>query len=273
MKRLILLGVCILLLGCIDQSEKVSMLPREEVLEIFESNIEGEEISVDFLLYNGYIEVNLWDKQSYRIEATKWARATTSEDAKRTAEDVKVDFSEETETGGVTLVIETEESINAGVEITAFLPRASFETVDLSIFNGDIQVEEVTATTVSLVTINGDIKASVTADDIKVKTSNGKIRGFYQGNQVIIETTNGRIDIECGYSGEYDVETFNGDIDIVVNGDFKFNLETTVGEITVEADGVVYTLDDKDHKKGYTAEDYTVIITASTVSSITVLKQ
>lgn len=273
MKKLAVLGVCILLLGCIDQGEKVSIIPREEVLEIFESNIEGD-ISVDFLTHNGYIEIFLWDKSSYRIEATKWARSTTSEDAKKTAENMKVDFSEEVEAGGITLVLETEECINAGVEITAYLPKVSFHTVDLSSFNGDIEVEEMIAADVSLVTLNGDITASVTADNIKAKTSNGKIRGFYQGNQTTIETSNGRIDIECGNSGEYDIETVNGDIDVIVSSDFKFNLKTTIGDIAVEADNVVYTRDDSNHKKGYTAEDYTVIVTASTtVSSITVVKQ
>lgn len=36
----------------------------------------------------------------------------------------------------------------------------------------------------------------------------------------------------------------------MVEGDFKFNLKTTMGYILVEAHEVVYTLDDRDHKKG-----------------------
>lgn len=270
MKKVILF-VVILSLGCLDQSEDVSLLPREDVLTVFEGNIAGD-ISVDFETYNGYIEIHVWDKPSYRIEAVKWARAPTSEEAKEKAEDLDVDFSEERE-DGTTLVLKTEEKITAGVEVTAYLPQ-SFISIDVSTLNGYIRVEAVHAADVSLVTANGDIRADITADKIKVKTSNGKIQGFYQGSQVVIETTNGRVDVELGYTGEYDIETTNGDIDIQVNSDFTFNLRTTVGDIAVEADDIVYTLDDKDHQKGYTAEDANVVLIAfTTVGSITVEKE
>lgn len=273
MKKLILLIGVILFLGCIDQSEDVSLLPREEVLEIHENNISGE-ISIDFQNYNGFIEVHIWDKPSYRVELVKWARAATSEEAKKMAENLKVDFSEKIEIGGITLVLETEEKITAGVEVTAYLPGMSFEIVDLSTFNGDIWLDDVTASDVSLTCANGDIRGSATADTIRVKTSNGKVQGFYQGNDVTIETTNGRIDIECGEYGEYDIGTTNGDIDIIVTGDFKFNLKTTMGDIFIEADDVIYILDDRTHKKGYTAEDYQVVVAASTtMGSVTVVKR
>jgi DUF4097 and DUF4098 domain-containing protein YvlB len=271
MKKYILL-IIILSLGCLDQSEDMSILPREESLEVFEGNIAGD-ISVDVKIYNGYIEIYMWDKPSYRIEAVKWARAPTSEEAKEMAEDITVDFSEEREED-ITLVLKTEETITAGVDVTVYLPRTTFTTVDVSTLNGHIKMEEMHATDVFLVTANGDITADVTADTLKVKTTNGKIRGFYHGSQTIIETGNGRIDVKLGTTGEYDMKTTNGDIDITVASDFTFNVRTTVGDITVEADNVVYTLEDKDHKKGYTAADAPVVIIASTTtSSITVEKE
>lgn len=274
MRKLVLLLGFIFFVGCVDQSEDVSIMPREEVVEIFEDNVSAEVISVDFQTHNGFLKVHLWDKQSYRVEVTKWARATTSQDAQEIAEDMEVDFSESEEGEGVVLQLETQERIAAGADVTAYLPGVVFESVDLSTFNGGLQIDEITAADVSLVTANGDIRGYVTADTIRVKTSHGKIQGVYRGNYVTLETTNGRIDVECGDYGEYDAETTNGDIDVVVDSDFKFNLKTTLGDIVVEADPTVYIIDERDHKKGYTDEEYTVIITASTtVSSITVVKK
>ena len=273
MKKFFLLLGLFLFLGCIDQSEDVSILPKEELLEVFENNIEVEEISLDFQNYNGYIEVHLWDKRSYRIEITKWARAPTSHDAKRDVENLEVDFSEVIE-DGIILTLETEDKISAGADVAAYLPRGTFTTVDLSTFNGHIQVEEMTALDATLVTANGDIRGFITAFTLRVTTSNGKIQGFYNGSIVTLETTNGRIDIECGAYGEYDIETVNGDIDVIVSSDFTFNLKSTVGDILVDADNTVYVLDERDHKKGYTSENTQLIILASTTfGSVTVVKK
>lgn len=274
MRKLVFLVGFIFFLGCVDQSEDVSLVPREEISDVFENNVSAGEISVDFQTYNGFIEVHVWDKHSYRLELTKWARAATSKEAKRTAENLKVDFSEEIGPEGVTLVLETEEAITAGVEVKAYLPRTMCAAVDVSTLNGYVWVEEIQASDVSMTTANGDIRGHVTADTIRVKTSNGKIQGFYQGFDVTLETVNGRVDIECGGYGEYDIETTNGDIDIVVFSDFKFNVRTTFGDIFVEADDIMYTLEEKDHKKGYTAGEYQVnIVAATTVGSVTVVKK
>jgi DUF4097 and DUF4098 domain-containing protein YvlB len=273
MKKLLFILVIGLTIGCIDQSDNVSLLPKEEVLEIFEDNITGE-ISIDFQTYNGHIEINFWDRPSYRIEATKWARASTSQEAQEKAQDVHIGFSIENgnENGLKTLVFETEETLTAGVEVRAFLPEIT--NMDLSTFNGDITIETVQAKHVSLTTANGDIRAVVTADSINVKTSNGKIQGFYQGLQVFLETVNGRINVELGDFGDYDLETRNGDIDIRVDNDFDFNLKTSLGDITVLADAVSYTVEEPDHYKGYTAKEASISINASTIaSSITVIKQ
>jgi DUF4097 and DUF4098 domain-containing protein YvlB len=274
MKKFLLLLGLFLFLGCIDQSEEVSILPKEEILEVFENNIEAGEISLDFQNYNGYMEVHLWDKWSYRIEINKWARATTSQDAKRDAKNLKVDFSEVIEDEIIILTLKTEDKISAGADVTAYLPRGTFTTVDLSTFNGYIRVEEMTALDATLVTANGDIRGFITASTLRVTTSNGKIQGSYQGHVVTIETTNGRIDIECGVSGEYDIETVNGDIDVIVYSDFAFNLKSTIKDIIVDADNVIYILDERDHKKGYTSEDTQLYILASTTfGSVTIVRK
>ncbi|MGD2246900.1 MAG: DUF4097 family beta strand repeat-containing protein [Candidatus Methanofastidiosia archaeon] len=272
MKKLFFILVIGLTIGCIDQSDDVSLLPKEEVLEIFEDNITGE-VSIDFQTYNGHIETNFWDRPSYRIEATKWARASTSQEAKEKAQDVYIGFSIENGNGSKTLVFETEETLTAGVEVRAFLPE-NLVNIDISTFNGDITIEDIHASNVSVTTANGDIRAVITADTINIKTSNGKIQGFYQGHHVFLETVNGRINVELGDFGEYDLETRNGDIDIRVDTEFDFNLKTSLGDITVLAEKVSYIVEEPDHYKGYTAKEASISINASTIaSSITVVKQ
>jgi DUF4097 and DUF4098 domain-containing protein YvlB len=280
MKKVLLLVSLILCGGCVDQGVP---LVKEEVLEVFEGSTQAE-ISLDFVTHNGYIDIYLWDSETYTIEATKWARAATSSAAKEKAENIQVNFSEREESGGITLNLEVIHEINnTGANISVYLPKKSFGTVDLSSTNGHVTTEEITASDVSLTTTNGHIKASVTADDIRVTSTNGSIDGYYQGEDVYLKTTNGGIDVQCGDGGTYTVVTTNGsvsiqagsrgDIDIstsnarinvTVAGDFAFDLRTSNGRITIDADTVTYTLDSRDHKKGSTAEEFDISITAST---------
>jgi len=283
MKRIVLVGL-ILTLGCIDQG---GFLYKEEVAEVFEDSAEGV-TSLDFETYNGFIEVHLWDQQTYKVEVKKWARAATSAEAKEKAESIEVDFS-----AGETLHLEVHQERNAGADVTAYLPRKSFDSIELYSSNGFIGTDEISASTVTLETSNGSIDVSIIADDIKVETSNGKIGGFFQGGSVDIETSNGFVDIECGDGGEYtvrtsngrvtietgargtfDISTSNGSVNITVAGDFEFDLRTSNASIAISAAGVTYTLDSKDHKKGSTAADVEIFIEASTSNgSISVTKK
>lgn len=275
--------------GCVEQRgigpEDVSKPYKEEVTEVFEGTVEAGALSLDFKTYNGFIKIHLWDTQEYKIEVNKWARASTSARAKEIAESIEVDFS-----AGRTMELDVEEIRDTGVNVTAYVPKTALDTVDLSTSNGYIETEEMTASDVSLKTSNGFIEAYLTADDITVKTSNGSIEGFFQGNTVDIETSNGQIAITCGDGGDYtvktsnarvaitagsrgdfDISTSNGSIDVTVTGGLTFDLKTSIGSIQVTAGEVTYTLDEKTHKKGSTAEEPTISITASTSNaSITV---
>ena len=286
MKKLILLFGIILFMGCLDQGTGV--LQKEEIFQTFENPISGE-ISLDFTTHNGYIEVYLWDDQAYKVEVNKWARASTSREAKRRAEALEVEFSD---TGG-TLVLKVEMENNAGADVKAYLPRSTFGDIELDTTNGYIQVEDITVSSASLETTNGFIEASIHAEDIRAETTNGRVGGFYQGNNVNISTTNGRIDVECGDGGTYtlettngmvevdvgtqgkfDISTTNGSVSITVTGDFSFDLRTTNGTVTVDAENVTYTKEDKTHKKGYTLEGAGLTLEVYTTNSnITVVKQ
>jgi DUF4097 and DUF4098 domain-containing protein YvlB len=314
MKKLVVLAGLILFLGCVDQGidiEEGLGFHKEELLETYEDTLEAEEISLDFKTYNGYIEIHLWDREEYKIEVNKWARATTSAEAEEKVQEIQVTFSETEKTGGITLTVDIGYKKNAGADIKAYLPEKPFDTVELSSSNGYIETEKIaasdvsldtsngyiqtgviTASSVSLETSNGYIDATATADDIRVRTSNGRIRGFFQGETVDLDTSNGSIDVECGDGGKYtietsnaridvtagsrgefDISTSNATVDILVRSDFSFDLRTSNATITVRADTITYETDSKDHKEGSTAAEPGISVRVSTSNSdITVRK-
>ena len=272
--------------GCVEQGMgpgDIAKPYKEEVTEVFEGTVEAG-VSLDIETYNGVIDIHLWDNQGYKVEVVKWARASTSEKAKEIAEGIAVDFSE-----GKTLELDIQKVKDAGADVTMYLPKTTFGTIELSTSNGPIKTEEITASDILLKTSNGSITAYVTADDITIETSNGGIEGFFKGETVDIETSNGLIEIQCGDGGTYrvetsnarvvitagsrgdfDISTSNGSIDVTVTGGFTFDLKTSNGSIQIYGD-VTYTLEGKTHKKGSTAGEPATTITASTSNaSITV---
>jgi DUF4097 and DUF4098 domain-containing protein YvlB len=264
--------ILLILAGCVEQfrefeqQQEVIKPYTEEHLEILENAIETEKISIDFTTKNGYIEIHLWEKDTYRIEVNKWAKGETAEKAKAAAEELQVTLSEQTKAQTTMIRLNVAFIKDTGADITAYLPRKSFDIVELSSLNGYLEMEEITASYVTLETTNGSIKAYLTADNIRVETINGGIKGSYQGDDINLTTVNGDITIQAGAAGVFDVSTVNGDIDMTVGSDFDFDLETTYGKISVTADDVVYTLDDRIHKKGSAGEDTKMFITASTVN-------
>jgi DUF4097 and DUF4098 domain-containing protein YvlB len=276
MTCVVLLSICA---GCINQRERLNqgedvIKPyREEATEVLENTVETEKISIDFTTVNGYIKVHLWENDRYRIEVNKWAKAETAQKAKDLAEMVRADLTEKIEAHTTIVTLNVEYIEDTGADIIAYLPKISFDTLELSSTNGYLEIEDATASRCHLNTINGAVDVCVTADDIHVSTINGGIKGFFQGDAVTVTTINGDINIQVGFVGVFDVFNTNGDIDITTASDFSFDLEVSSGTISVSADKVIYTRDYKDRKKGSTAEEPGVFITASTVNgSITVTK-
>jgi DUF4097 and DUF4098 domain-containing protein YvlB len=242
---LILTLTLVLGAGCVDQVGDI--LHREEASQVFEDNIKVSMLSLDFQTYNGDIEVNLWDKSSYRIEVVKWAGGSTSEEAQRRVEAIQVAVSVSTDEPP-TLSVDVPFGNHTGAEITAYVPAVSFVNVSLATINGHITISDITAETGSLETTNGSIDLTC------------------QGGDFNLRTTNGNITVNAGDTGRFDLTTSNGKIEVTVQGPFEFDLETSVGLITVEADTVTYTTDSTYRKKGYTSPNPTLTIVASTTN-------
>lgn len=242
---LILTLILVLAAGCVDQVGDI--FHREEAVQVFEDNIEVTLLSLDFQTYNGNIEVNLWDKSSYRIEVVKWAGGSTPEEAQRRVEALQAAVSVSTDEFP-TLSVDVPFGNHIGAEITAYLPAVPFESVSLSTINGHITISDMTAETVFLETTNGSIDLTC------------------QGGDYSLRTTNGNITVNAGDRGRFDLTTSNGRIEVITQGPFEFDLETSVGFITVEADTVTYTTDSTYRKKGYTSPNPALTIVASTTN-------
>jgi DUF4097 and DUF4098 domain-containing protein YvlB len=280
--------ICVVLLsGCVNQLGISG--ERQESEEVFENSLSAEELSLAFESHNGFIEVLLWDESGYRIEVTKWARASSAEEARRIADSLQVNFDEDTgrET---TLEMDIEQKDNTGADFRAYIPSISLNTLDLKTSNGYISIKDaLTANDISLTTSNGYISASCSARTLSVSTSNGQITGFFEGEHVEIETSNGRVDIQCGdgvytiatsngsvdietgNSGSYDITSSNGRVTVTAQEDFSFDLSTSHASIDIQVAPVTYTIDERTHKKGYTAQGASVSISVETSNgSITV---
>ncbi|MGD2247046.1 MAG: hypothetical protein PVF58_01470 [Candidatus Methanofastidiosia archaeon] len=252
MKKLLLL-LLIVAAGCVDQG----IGPREEAQDIYEGELDADIISLDIETFNGFIEVQFWDKETMQVQVVKWARGDS---AREKVQNMEVQYS--SNEGEITVNIPS--IMNAGADITVYLPQKSVDTIALTTSNHHIVLEEVIANKISLKTSNGSINAYVTANIIEAITSNGSVKGFFKGKRVSIDTSNAKIGIDIGSSGDYDLKTSNADIDISVDGDFGFDLSTSNGYIKVENGEIVYALTGKTHKKGFTAEDAQIFVTAST---------
>jgi DUF4097 and DUF4098 domain-containing protein YvlB len=237
--------ILILAAGCVDQVGDI--FHREEAVQVFEDNIEVTMLSLDFQTYNGDIEVNLWDKNSYRIEVVTWAGGSTPEEAQRRVEALQVAVSVSTDEFP-TLSVDVPFGDHTGAEITAYLPAVPFDSVSLATINGHIAISDIKAETAVLETTNGSIDLTC------------------QGGNYSLRTTNGNITVGTGIQGRFDLATSNGKIEVTVQGPFEFDLETSVGFITVEADTVTYTTDSTYRKKGYTSPNPTIAIVASTTN-------
>ena len=280
---------CVVLLsGCMGQYGITG--EKRESERLFENTVSAEILSLDFESHNGFIEVSIWDNPSYRIEITTWARASSAEEAQRIADDLRVDFSEATGTE-VILELDIENRDNTGAEIRAYIPAISLNTLTLETSNGYISLEDaLTATDISLTSSNGQITASCSAEDITVTTSNGRITGSFEGEDVEMRTSNGQIDVQCGTgnyslttsngrvkvttgeSGSFDISTSNGSVTVIAQGDFSFDLSTSNASIDIRVAPVTYTIDERSHKKGYSAEeDAPLSISVSTSNGMIIL--
>lgn len=260
MKKILLLLI-ILTAGCVNQG----VGPREEAQDLFEGELDADVISLDIETFNGFIEVHFWDKKTMQIKVEKWVRGSSAQEK---LHNMEVQYT--SNKGKISVKVPS--MTNAGADISVFIPQMPIDTVALTTSNHHIELEEITANTVSLNTSNGPVTAYVTADTITVTTSNGSVHGVFDGKTVTIKTSNAGIDIEIGSSGDYNITTSNAGIDIAANDDFGFDLNTSNGNITVKDGEIVYALTDKTHKKGFTAQDAPVFVTASTSNgSITVV--
>jgi hypothetical protein len=183
---------------------------------------------------NGGISVEAWDRNETRLLARVEAKAESSADARRLAEEVEI------ETSGTIRprVPKTGRRAWASVSFKLMVPR--FSNLDLEADNGGISIDGVTGD-IRFDTQNGGVSLTAVGGDVRGRTTNGGLSvtltgDRWDGDGLDAQTTNGGVQLVVpdGYSADLETGTVNGglriDFPVMVQGDVGRRVETTLGE-------------------------------------------
>lgn len=234
MKKLILFSIPLifLLVSC-----SISQYSESSV-NVFDSvNIKG----IKIFNPNGDVKILSWDGEEIKFDITKMVQGLTNLETE--IKKIKVSF-EQTESGILNCIVNTPKKpdvfITYNADIIVRVPKKVFESVEIELSNGKINIENVQAKFV-LKTSNGKIELRRSTGTFQIKTSNGDIT--LSNVQILngdshIESSNGKIigSLRTADSGNLVLNTSNGDIDIELFGILKMDLEmsTSNGEVEFE---------------------------------------
>ncbi len=209
--------------------------------------IEGSNVSIKSI--NGSINVDVWEKDSVRVEALIEVKSRSSRDAKEFLDQVEIvvnrmgrnleiepDYPKVRGGNSILDWIFGRRRPNVTIRFNVLVPRKV--NLDLKSVNGRVVVDGVEGDQ-KFKTTNGVIDAENLKGSVYARTTNGGIRvemvGFNRGAQVSISTTNGGIKLSLPDKIQADVEasTVNGgistDFPLQVKG--KFNSKRINGSI------------------------------------------
>ncbi|MDQ0298285.1 DUF4097 and DUF4098 domain-containing protein YvlB [Salibacterium salarium] len=204
--------------------------PYQEVHHIFQHKGMDQSV-IDISLENGSLEWKPWDEPDVKIECdVKVYKGKTLDDARR-------EFLKETvfEVDGTHLLFYTRTKAMK-VNAVMYVPRKTYERVQLYTFNGHLKGEDVKVNSFSAKAVNGSL-AVQNPDAMKfhAETVNGPIK-VSGGNLDIgdIKTMNGTIELHSEIR-DVEAESVNGTIDSLmkINQDARANLSATTGSIFV----------------------------------------
>ncbi len=171
--------------------------------------------SIDIDVANGSVTLIPWDQEDIRIECkAKIYRANTIDEA-------RASFLKDTlfkvELGTLRFAAQPKWM---KVDANVYIPKHDYDNVNIRMFNGPIQCE------------------NIRVKSLKTKTANGKIAAFgLSGFKMEAETANGKIQLQNSSFKELEVETLNGAI--VVDGDFnRAELQSFNGNINCNLAGI-----------------------------------
>ena len=233
--------------------------------EVHEGSFDTDNVYIDFSTLNGYIELERWDEDTYKVVAAKKVRSYSEEKAKEKLDKIKINF-EHRKDGREVLRIDPDEH-NSTVSVRAYLPgtvkggllskdHPIIYDVDLDSVNGHIAVAGIHTGETKLDTVNGRVEIrNVHAADLNADTTNGRIvlddtdletgsvstqngRLEFQnarGKSIRGSTDNGAIRGKMSFE-DAELKTDAGSIRIAPKGKGEYEVETDVGSISIEID-------------------------------------
>ncbi|RSL30776.1 DUF4097 domain-containing protein [Salibacterium salarium] len=204
--------------------------PYQEVHHIFQHK-DMEQSVLDISLENGSLEWKPWDEPDVKIDCdVKVYKGKTLEEARR-------EFLKETvfEVDGTHLQFYTRTKAMK-VNAVMYVPRKTYERVQLYTFNGHLKGEHMKVNNFSAKAVNGSLTIQdPDAMKFHAETVNGPIK-ISGGNLDIgdIKTMNGTIELHSEIR-DLEAESVNGTIDSLMKmtQDARANLSATTGSIFV----------------------------------------
>jgi hypothetical protein len=202
------------------EREQVLLLQADEIDSLLVANTRGD------------VRVIGGDEPVIRATATVTAWASDEESAEKRLADVTVELQEagrkaelRTDTGAA--------GARVRVDLEMTVPRSL--TLDLSVTNGDLWIEDVAAAC-SVQAVNGDISVANIGDsascDQRIATQSGDIVATSVAGTIALTTTAGDITVD-EYRGELSATSKSGDVR-VQSGHGTARLQSVSGDLSVE---------------------------------------
>ncbi len=185
--------------------------------------------------HNGSITIAGADVTDCNVTATITARATTEENAKKLAEQIKIKLEPWGDkltakidkptfmmNQSVSVSLDVQVPIQTNLELTTHNGAVSITNItgrlNATTHNGKVTAEQISGTT-KLRTHNGSVICRQVSGDTQLKTHNGNIKVYYSDAapsvcDISLITYNGSIELATpsNFSGEVDASTHNGSI-------------------------------------------------------------
>lgn len=193
----------------------------------------GKTIEVHISIKSGDVSVNSSDSDMIEVDLPDLRKGTLDEMFEITMNDNKLTIKEKkTSFSGMNFL----NFGNSCSDMTLSLPKSVSYSGELSLYNGDLSVQDV-ALSGSVNTYNGDISIQkVKADHLKVNSYNGDLSLMNFNGSLTVEQFNGDVSCQqCVLTGIH-LKSFSGDIDLKAS----FNLLEDGSITTMSGDVSIY---------------------------------
>jgi hypothetical protein len=247
------------------------------------------ELLVDLSNVNGDVEIDAEAGTDYRLEANLTGYGATPEDARQNRDEMRLAWDAgspgdrqlvaQVDHGEGEAGLVTRDGDRKEADLTLIVPASVEVNLAAASTNGDVQAEDLRASTLVLGSTNGEVDVeSVRAPEVQIDTTNGAIDAELEGTrEVALGSTTGDITaaVTPAEEGSIDVDNTNGDVDLAVpeTGDHGYLAEaaTTNGDASIALeDGDTESSDGGDRvafrTDGFDQRPVQVTVTASSTN-------